>query len=193
MFVRLTGCNLRCRWCDTKYAFQGGENLSIDEIIHRIETIREENDLIEITGGEPLLQKNVYELIDKLIALNRTVLIETSGSLPIERMNGEAHIIMDIKCPSSGESEKNYWPNLNLISPKDEIKFVVADLKDFCWATQIVKNFDLFHKTPNILFSPVADELPPNTLAKWILDSALPIRMQIQLHKIIWPHTPRGV
>jgi 7-carboxy-7-deazaguanine synthase len=186
-FIRTTGCNLRCVWCDTEYAFYGGKQMSIPEILEAIEPHR--CNLVEITGGEPLLQPDVPQLAQELIEQNRTVLVETSGALDIGVLPAETITIMDIKCPASGMMDQMKWNNLEKLSRKDEIKFVIQDRSDYDWAVNILNQYQL-HQKNLVLFSPVYRKLPPEQLAEWILQDNLPVRFQIQLHKVLWGETP---
>lgn len=188
-FVRLTGCNLRCVWCDSEYTFTGGETMALDEVIGRV---REYGcRLVEITGGEPLLQKEAFELIRRLCDDGYEVLIETSGSIDTTPVDERAKIILDMKCPGSGEVEKNLWGNLERLRENDEIKFVIADREDYQWARDVVRERELERWT--VLFSPVYGELDLKTLAEWILDDGIDVRLQTQLHKEIWGPDVRGV
>jgi 7-carboxy-7-deazaguanine synthase len=185
-FVRTTGCNLRCVWCDTAYAFYGGKEMSVAEIVGAIEP--HQCELVEITGGEPLLQKEVPELSTELLRKNHKVLIETSGAKDVSILPKEVVKIMDIKCPDSGMMENTDWGNLERLSSKDEIKFVIGSRKDFDWASGIVNKYQL-HRKNLVLFSPVYRTMPPEQLAEWILADKVPVRFQIQLHKILWGET----
>ena len=189
VFVRLAGCNLRCRWCDSEYTFTGGERMSIDEVMARVESYGCR--LVEITGGEPLAQGEAFELIAKLCDDHFEVLIETSGSIDIEPVDRRAKIILDVKCPGSGEAAKNRWENLEVLRPHDEIKFVIADRADYDWARQVIADQGLAGRT--ILFSPVWGELDLRPLAEWMLADRVPARLQTQLHKHIWGAEARGV
>ena len=191
VFVRLTACDLRCRWCDTPYAFTGGRKMSIDEIAGEVE--RHGTPLVEITGGEPLLQPDVYPLMERLLARGHGVLLETGGHVPIDEVPEPVVAVVDVKCPGSGEAAHMHWPNLEQLSPHDEVKFVIADRVDFDYAADVVGRFKLSECTAAVLFSPVHGELDPATLAKWILDARLPVRLQIQAHKYIWSPEARGV
>lgn len=191
VFVRLAACDLRCRWCDTPYAFTGGRKMSVDEVVAHVE--RFECKVVELTGGEPLLQKDVYPLIDQLLARGHQVLIETGGHMPIEDLPDEVVAIVDVKCPGSGESGTMHWPNLDVISKIDEVKFVIADRADFDYAKDVVLRHRLTERAGAVLFSPVFGELEPSVLAKWILDDRLDVRLQIQAHKYIWSPEARGV
>jgi len=191
VFVRLTGCNLRCKWCDTEYAFYEGRRMQISEVAEIIRGYR--CDLVEVTGGEPLLQEGVYPLTDAMLEAGATVMIETSGSIDVSKLDPRVIKIMDLKCPGSGECEKNLWRNLDHLTPRDEIKFVVADRADYEWARDAIVTRDLSKRAGALLLSPVFGQLEPATLASWILDDRLPARMQLQMHKQIWPGVTRGV
>ena len=190
IFIRLTGCNLRCSWCDTAYAFHEGKNMSIDEILQKVENFGIH--LVEITGGEPLMQDNVYTLIRKLIEKGYKVMLETGGSISLERVPKDVIKIMDLKCPGSGEQEKNNLDNLKLLAPHDEVKFVILDKKDYEWSRDIIKKYKI-NETAHILLSPVFDKLELKEMVKWILEDRLPVRLQTQLHKIIWDKNTIGV
>jgi len=190
VFVRLTGCNLRCSYCDTEYAFEEGKSFSIDEIIAAVEKFNCR--LVEITGGEPLMQNESIELMDRLCENGFDVMLETGGSLPVDKVNKKVKIILDLKCPSSGMSKKNYFPNLEIIKPEDEIKFVIGTREDYEWSVGIINEYKLAEKSV-LLFSPVFNKLEPAELAKWILDDKLKVRFQIQMHKYIWDPNKRGV
>lgn len=181
IFVRLTGCNLRCAYCDTKYAYYEGEELSIDEILKKVCSFPFK--YVEITGGEPLLQDEVHELMNKLVKTHR-VLIETNGSISIEKVNPEVKVIMDIKTPGSGMSERNYIENLRFLKETDEVKFVLTSRTDYEWAKDFIKKHEI--KTSEILFSPAYGILEPKELAKWIINDALPVRLNLQIHKYIF-------
>ncbi|PYQ60250.1 MAG: 7-carboxy-7-deazaguanine synthase QueE [Acidobacteria bacterium] len=188
-FVRLTGCNLRCRWCDSEYTFTGGEKMSIDEILGKIK--RYGTNLVEVTGGEPLAQAESLNLIERLCDEGFEVLIETSGSIDIAPVDRRATIILDIKCPGSGEVEKNRWENLQHLKPNDEIKFVIADRADYDWARRVIEQRNLNRWT--VLLSPVWGEMNLQSLAEWMLADGVPARLQTQLHKHIWGAEARGV
>lgn len=190
VFVRLTGCHLRCTWCDTTYAFAEGQWLEVDEILSRVRAFG--CPLVEVTGGEPLLQPAVYPLLSRLADEFPTVLLETSGALSIAGVDPRVVRIMDIKCPGSGEAERNHWPNVERLTARDEVKFVLADRTDYEWARDVLRRFDLPARCP-VLFSPVHGRLPPAELAGWVLADRLPVRVGLQLHKLIWPHVERGV
>ena len=190
VFVRLTGCNLRCVWCDTTHAFHNGKNLSVEQIINQVKSY--EVNLVEITGGEPLLQKEVFPLMESLLKNKFKVMLETSGSLPIKSVPREVIKIIDIKCPGSGEDDNNLWGNLDHLSSTDEIKFVIADKVDYEWSKKILQDYALNQKNP-ILFSPVFEKLKLRNLAEWILEDNLPVRLHTQLHKYIWDKKTTGV
>ena len=183
IFIRLTGCNLRCSWCDTAYAFHEGKNMSIDEILQKVENFGIH--LVEITGGEPLMQDNVYTLMRSLIENGYKVMLETGGAISLERVPKDVIKIMDLKCPGSGEQEKNNLDNLKLLAPHYEVKFVILDKKDYEWSRDIIKRYKI-NETAHILLSPVFDKLELKEMVKWILEDRLPVRLQTQLHKIIW-------
>ncbi len=191
VFVRLTACDLRCTWCDTPYAFTEGRRQSVDEVIAAIE--RYGCGLVEITGGEPLLQEDVYDLMQRLLAGGRTVMLETGGHRPIDRVPREVIKIVDVKCPASGESQKIHWPNLERLAPHDEVKFVVQDRVDYEFARDVVIRLDLPKRCAAVLLSPVHGVLDPRVLAEWMLADRLPARLQLQLHKLVWPPGTRGV
>jgi 7-carboxy-7-deazaguanine synthase len=189
VFVRLTGCNLRCRWCDSAYTFTGGERMPVDDVVARVKNYRCE--LVEVTGGEPLAQSETFDLIKRLCDDAFEVLIETSGSIDIEPVDRRAKIILDIKCPASGEAEQNHWPNLEKLRAHDEIKFVIADRADYDWARRVIDERKLTGRT--ILFSPVWGELDLKVLAELMLADRVPARLQTQLHKHIWGGDVKGV
>lgn len=189
VFVRLAGCNLRCVWCDSEYTFTGGERIPIDEIVGRVKDFG--CPLVEVTGGEPLAQAEAFTLIGRLCDEGLEVLIETSGSIDIRPVDRRAKIILDVKCPGSGEAEKNLWSNLDDLRPHDEIKFVIADHADYEWAKRIVEERRLDRWT--VLFSPVWGRLDLEPLASWILADRLPVRLQTQLHKHVWGADVKGV
>ena len=191
VFVRLTACDLRCSWCDTPYAFTEGTRRSVDEVIARVEEYG--CDLVEITGGEPLLQQDVYPLMRGLLERGRTVMVETGGHRSIKDVPPEVIRIVDVKCPGSGEDAKNDWANLELLTRRDEVKFVIRDRADYDYARDIVARHGLIDRTAAVLFSPVHDVLPSRQLAEWILADRLPVRLQLQAHKYIWTPQTRGV
>jgi 7-carboxy-7-deazaguanine synthase len=182
-FVRLTGCPLRCVWCDTEYAFAGGEMISLAGIQARIDVIGCPN--VCVTGGEPLAQKACLPLLTALSDAGYSVSLETSGALDIADVDARVSRIVDLKAPDSGEVEKNRWTNIDLLTPRDEIKLVLASPADYQWAQRILAEHRLADRCP-VLFSPVAGRLDPATLAEWILRDKLPVRFQLQLHKAIW-------
>ena len=191
VFVRLTACDLRCSWCDTPYAFTEGQKMSISDVVERVEGYG--CDLVEITGGEPLLQSDVYPLMEQLLTLGKTVMVETGGHRSIKDVPADVIRIVDVKCPGSGESEKNHWENLDLLAPHDEVKFVIRDRDDYDYAKDIVARYNLLDRTAAVLFSPVHGVLAARDLAAWILEDRLPVRLQLQAHKYIWDAETRGV
>jgi 7-carboxy-7-deazaguanine synthase len=192
VFVRTTGCNLRCVWCDTEYAFYGGRDMSVDEVFEEIERLGHGCRLVELTGGEPLLQREIGDLARRLLSAGYAVLCETSGSVTVGRVPPEVVKIMDIKCPGSGEAEANDWRNLELLKPgQDELKFVIAGREDYEWAVRQLRERDLERFV--VHFSPEFDSMDVRELAEWILADGLPVRVQLQLHKLIWEPAARGV
>jgi 7-carboxy-7-deazaguanine synthase len=191
VFVRLTGCNLRCHWCDTEYAFHEGLQFNIGEIVERVRGYQ--CSLVEVTGGEPLLQKGVHRLFELLLDDGLTVLVETSGERDLGVVDPRVIKIVDLKCPSSGECARNRMSNLQYLSIHDELKFVIADRCDFEWACGVVKQYQLISRVRAVLMSPVFGTLQPRVLANWILEERQPVRMQLQMHKHIWPPDTRGV
>ena len=191
VFVRTTGCHLRCVWCDTDYAFYGGHDMSIEAIVAEVERIGKGCKLVELTGGEPLLQKEMGPLAECLLEGGYTVLCETSGSLDVSVLPSAVIKIMDIKCPGSGEAEKNLWENLDRLGPDDEVKFVVRDRADYDWAVAVISERDLAQR--KLLFAPVWGGLEPQELASWMLEDNVPARLQVQLHKYIWSPNASGV
>lgn len=189
-FVRLTGCPLRCRWCDTAYAFHGGTSMSLDAIVAEVERLGV--NLVELTGGEPLAQEGTPELIAMLQAKGFRVLIETSGSEPIDKLPAPTHVIMDLKCPGSGMEERNLWSNVGYLKRTDEIKFVLASRDDFDWAQNVIKKHQLFDKA-DLLFSCAWGHVAPKDLAAWMVESKSPGRLQLQQHKYIWSPRAKGV
>ncbi len=191
VFIRLTACDLRCSWCDTPYAFDEGRKRSVGEVVDEVERIG--CPLVEITGGEPLLQADVYPLMDALLARGYTVLVETGGHLSTERVPPAVLKIVDVKCPGSGESHRNDWQNLDRLSSHDEIKFVIKDRADYDFARAVVERHGLAARCADVLFSPVHGVLEPSALAAWMLADRVTARLQVQLHKYIWSPTARGV
>jgi len=190
VFVRLTACNLRCRWCDTAYAFDEGKMLTVEQVLEQVRAYK--CPLVEITGGEPLLQEEVYPLTDQLLFEGYEVLIETGGSIGVGRLDPRVVKIMDLKAPGSGMERQNNLDNLQYLDRKDQVKFVVADRRDYEWARQMMAEHAIAEKA-QVLFSPVFGELHPRELAEWILADRLPARLQIQLHKYLWDPDQRGV
>lgn len=190
VFIRTTGCNLRCVWCDTEYSFYGGEEMSLDQIMAKVGSY--DCKLVELTGGEPMLQKEIYELSERLLAQGYTVLMETGGSLDLSKLDARVIKIMDLKCPGSEELDKNYWPNLDILSPHDQIKFVIKDRRDYDWALATIRRHRLDERF-SLLFSPVFNEMSYRELAEWMLADGVKARFQVQLHKYIWPPNMRGV
>ena len=207
IFVRLTGCNLRCTWCDTAYAFHGGKKMSVDEVLTRVEELagRQADEravvpLVELTGGEPLLQEEIYPLAERLLAAGYTVLIETSGERSITRLPKDVVKIVDVKCPDSGEADTFLGSNLEALSEKDEVKFVISTRRDYEFARAFTKEHRLEERVKAVLFSPVfADPegkwegLEPRTMVEWILADGLPVRVGLQLHKFVWHPATKGV
>ncbi len=190
-FVRLTGCNLRCNYCDTEYAFYDGRKMTVEEILAQLEAYQ--CNLVEITGGEPLLQDGVHQLIAELLAQGRTVMIETSGASDVSRLNPRVIKVMDLKCPGSGEGTRNLWSNLEHLTARDEVKFVLSDRADYEWARAMIREHNLAARVNAVLMSCVFDRLDRKQLAEWILEDRLPVRFQLQMHKHIWPPETRGV
>jgi 7-carboxy-7-deazaguanine synthase len=191
VFVRLTGCDLRCSWCDTEYAFYEGSKRSIDDVIAEVD--RYGCDLVEVTGGEPLIQEDVYPLMTRLLEGGRTVMLETGGHRSIARVPKGVIRIVDVKCPGSGEEDKNCWDNLGALTKHDEVKFVIKDRRDYDYAVDVVRRYDLAARCRAILFAPVHGEMDPKSLSEWMLADRAPARLQLQLHKIVWPPNTRGV
>jgi 7-carboxy-7-deazaguanine synthase len=191
VFVRLTACDLRCTWCDTPYAFYEGRKRTVEDLMAEVD--RFNCDLVEITGGEPLLQDDVYPLMDHLLASGRTVLLETGGHRSIERVPADVIKIVDVKCPGSGESHRNDWENLNRLTAHDEVKFVIKDRTDYEFACDVLERHHLVSRCAAVLFSPVFGVLDPKVLAEWMLADRVPARLQLQLHKLIWSPDQRGV
>lgn len=190
VFVRLTYCNLRCSYCDTEYAFYEGSDFSIDEIVNRIKSYN--CNLVEITGGEPLMQNECLDLMKKLCDSGFDVMLETGGSLPIASVDSRVMIIMDLKCPSSGMLKKNLYTNIPFLKKNDEVKFVIGSREDYEWSKEIISKYELKRKC-GILFSVVFSTLEPVTLVNWILEDKLDVRFQLQMHKFIWHPETKGV
>jgi 7-carboxy-7-deazaguanine synthase len=191
VFVRLTGCNLRCIWCDTEYAFHEGRQMAIATVVEQVRGY--DCKLVEVTGGEPMLQKGIYALLDGLLAENYTVMLETSGERDLRNVDRRVIKIMDLKCPGSGESAGNRWSNLDYLTRRDEVKFVIADRRDYEWARDVIWEKTLAARVNAVLMSAVFGRLEPSMLASWILEDRLPVRMQLQMHKHIWSPSARGV
>jgi len=191
VFVRLTACDLRCTWCDTEYAFHEGRKRSLDDVFDVVESYG--CPLVEVTGGEPLLQEDVYPLMQGLLDRGKKVLLETGGHRDTTRVPGEVVTILDVKCPGSGESGRNDWGNLDRLRRHDEVKFVIKDRADYEWAREVLERHGLAQRAAAIHFSPVHDVLDPKTLSEWVLADRLPVRVQLQIHKYIWSPTTRGV
>jgi len=195
-FVRITGCPLRCVWCDTAYAFHGGERMTFDEILAEVES--HGSHVVEITGGEPLAHAGTFRLADRLLEAGHTVLVETSGAFDVSPLDERVHKIMDLKCPGSGESERNLWSNLDHLTARDEVKFVVKDRADYEWTRDTIRDRGLDRRVEGgdlraLLVSPVWGEMNLEALAGWILDDGLPARLQLQIHKLIWGAARTGV
>jgi 7-carboxy-7-deazaguanine synthase len=191
VFVRLTACDLRCSWCDTPYAFHEGQKMSVDEVVAAVQ--QHGCPLVEVTGGEPLLQDDVYPLMDRLLADGRTVMLETGGHRSIGRVPAAVVKIVDLKCPGSGEADRNDWSNLDRLEPHDEVKFVVQDRADYEFARDVIARHDLVSRTAAVLISPVHGVLEPRTVSEWMLADRSSARLQLQIHKYIWTPTTRGV
>ena len=190
IFIRLTYCNLRCTYCDSEYTFHDGNNMSINDIL---ETIKQYScKLVEVTGGEPLVQKECITLLKKLVDLDYEVLLETSGSLTIKDVPKQVINIIDFKCPSSGMKKKNHWDNINYLKPNDEVKFIIEDREDYEWAKMKIRQYNL-NKKSKILMSPSYNKIEEKEIVDWILKDNLNVKFQIQLHKIIWKDTDKGV
>ncbi len=191
VFVRLTACDLRCSWCDTPYAFHEGRKRSLEDVLREVEGY--ECPLVEVTGGEPLLQEAVYPLMESLVELGKTVLLETGGHRSTSRVPVDVVTILDVKCPGSGESHRNCWENLAKLRAHDEVKFVVKDRADYEYARNVIEERALPGRVAAIHFSPVHGVLDPKSLSEWVLADRLPVRVQLQLHKYIWSPDTRGV
>ena len=190
-FVRLTGCNLRCTWCDTTHAFKGGTRMQRSEVVAR--ALAFDTPIVELTGGEPLLQPGALPLMRELADAGRTVLVETSGERDLSGIDPRVHRIVDLKAPGSGESHRVRWSNVELLGPRDEVKFVLADRVDYEWARDVLRAHRLHERAGHVLFSPVFGSLPPQELVAWILADKLPVRFQLQLHKVVWSPDAQGV
>jgi 7-carboxy-7-deazaguanine synthase len=190
VFVRVTGCPLRCTWCDTAYAFHDGDEMSLDQIVARVQAFGSR--LVEVTGGEPLHDPEAFALITRLADAGYTVLLETSGAVDIAPVDPRAVIIMDLKCPGSGMADRNLWSNLDHLKPGDQVKFVLKDQEDYRWARDVLTRTRV-HERQVVLLSPVFGELDPKRLAEWMLEDHVSARLQLQLHKLIWDPAARGV
>ena len=190
VFVRLTYCNLRCTYCDSQYAFYEGKDLTVEEVLEVVEQYK--TPLVEITGGEPLLQKEVFPLMERLVGSGHTVLLETGGSLSISEVHPKVIKIIDLKCPSSGESHRNLYSNIEMLQPHDEIKFVVGTRQDYLWAKELIARYSLAGRF-TLLLSTVFNKIEPREVVGWMLEDGLPMRFQVQLHKTIWAPEARGV
>jgi 7-carboxy-7-deazaguanine synthase len=191
VFVRLTFCNLRCNYCDTAYAFYEGEKLALSEIAERVRSFS--CPLVEITGGEPLLQKNVLPLMTLLADAGLTVLLETSGAHDISKVDARVHRIMDLKTPGSSECHRNLWSNIAHLTARDEVKFVIGSREDYEWSREKVRELDLRARCHAVLFSPIFGRIEPRQIVEWMLADRLDVRFQLQMHKFIWAPTQRGV
>ncbi len=190
-FIRLSGCDLRCTYCDTQYAFNDGREMSIPEVLGAIAPFPTR--LALVTGGEPMLQGSVHDLFRSLLDGGYTVCMETGGHVSLKEVDPRVHKIMDLKCPSSGMSARNHYENLQYLALNDEVKFVVGSWEDFEWACARIRDFNLIERVGTVLISPVHQRLAYDRLARWVLDSGLHVRLQLQIHKIIWPDAVRGV
>jgi 7-carboxy-7-deazaguanine synthase len=191
VFVRLTACDLRCSWCDTPYAFHEGSKRSLDSVLAEVDAFG--CPLVEVTGGEPLLQEDVYPLMEALLARGRTVLLETGGHRSTARVPTTVITILDIKCPGSGESDKTDWANVERLRTHDEVKFVIKDRRDYEYARDVIARHELARRAAAIHLSPVHGVMDARSLAEWVLADNLPVRVQLQLHKYIWDPATRGV
>jgi len=189
-FIRLTGCNLRCRYCDTKYAYEEGGERAVADLVKAAGEAATR--LVLVTGGEPLLQAEALPLMARLADAGLTVLLETNGSLSIREVDHRVRRILDVKCPGSGMAAHNRWDNLALLAPQDEVKFVITGHEDFLWALEVIRDHRLAGRLP-LLISPVFGEVDPQEVAAWILQSGLPLRLNLQLHKYLWGPEVRGV
>ncbi len=191
VFIRLTACDLRCSWCDTPYAFYEGTKRPVETILEQVDEFA--CPLVEVTGGEPLLQDDVYPLMEALLDRGRTVLLETGGHRSTARVPERVVTILDVKCPGSGESGSNDWSNLDRLRPHDEVKFVIKDREDYEYARDVIGRHDLAHRAAAIHLSPVHGVMNPRLISEWVLADNLPVRVQLQLHKYIWDPNTRGV
>ncbi|SRR5690625_1151950 len=184
VFVRLTGCPLRCVWCDTEYSFQGGERMSLEEVLTQVAA--HPTTYVTVTGGEPLAQPECIPLMQALCDKGYQVSLETSGAMPIDKVDDRVEVVLDLKAPDSGESHRNLWENIPLLKAKDQVKFVLASRKDYQWARMQLDKYQLQNRVDDVLFSPVWGQLEPAQLAEWIIEDGLPVRFQLQLHKVLW-------
>jgi 7-carboxy-7-deazaguanine synthase len=191
VFVRLTFCDLRCTYCDTAYAFYAGSKMTLSEVVAKV--LAFDCPLVEITGGEPLLQKNVLPLMKELCDRHKILLIETSGAHDISRIDPRVHRIMDLKTPGSGESERNRYDNIPHLTKRDEVKFVIGSREDYLWSKEKIQQFDLAARCGTVLFSPIFGRIEPRAIVEWILEDRLQVRFQLQMHKFIWEPETRGV
>jgi 7-carboxy-7-deazaguanine synthase len=191
VFVRLTFCDLRCNYCDTEYAFYEGKKMPLNEIVDLVAKFN--CPLVEITGGEPLLQKNVLPLMSILCDAGQTVLLETSGAHDIAKVDPRVHRIMDLKTPGSGEVKRNLWSNIEQLGGRDEVKFVIGSREDYEWAKDKIDKYGLTKRVHAVLFSPIFGRIEPRQIVEWMLEDKLEVRFQLQMHKFIWPPTQRGV
>ncbi len=192
VFIRLARCNLRCTWCDTEYAFKGGEKMTLDQIMDQVKTYG--IPLVELTGGEPLAQPTCIDLAQCLVDAQYEVLIETSGSLPIDTLPPAVARIMDLKCPDSGMCHRNLLENIDHLQPhRDEVKFVLASRKDYEWCRDTIEAYNLDQRCKTVLLSPVFGAVEAKDIVDWILEDDLPVRFQLQMHKFIWPPDQQGV
>lgn len=190
-FVRLAACNLRCTWCDTTYSFGRGETWPLEKIFSTVTSYGCRH--VCVTGGEPLLQKNVYHLMKELCDRGYCLSLETGGSLPIDQVDPRVHLIVDVKCPGSGMEKKNEWANLSKLRSKDEVKFVISDRNDFDYAKEVCEKYSLYEQVGQVLFAPAFDILHPQLLVEWILSENLRVRLNLQMHKFIWDPSTKGV
>jgi 7-carboxy-7-deazaguanine synthase len=190
VFVRMAGCPLRCSWCDTKYAYSGGETVSVDDLLGRV--METGLSYVELTGGEPLAQEASFALISRLCDAGKTVMIETSGAVDISGVDPRAHVIMDVKCPDSGMAERMLWENMQHIHPKDDVKFVLASRADYDYAVKTIRDHDLMSRC-SVFLSTAFSLLHPREVVEWLLEDRLDVRLQLQMHKFIWPPDQRGV
>lgn len=190
-FIRLVGCNLRCTYCDTAYAYEGGETMGVDAVLAKCGDLNVP--LVEVTGGEPLLQAGCLPLVKGLLSRSYTVLVETNGSVYAGDLPGEAVKIVDFKCPGSGMAGRNEWRNVDVLTDRDEVKFVIGDRTDYEWSRDVVARHRLPERCGQVLFSPVFGKIEPRRIVEWILEDNLQVRFQLQLHKYIWPPGQRGV